>query len=36
VEIDADFGWAHADGPVTLDIPKSELLDMGADPTVWE
>ncbi|MDR0548337.1 MAG: hypothetical protein LBI10_02835 [Deltaproteobacteria bacterium] len=28
-------GWSYADGPASLEIPKAELLKMGANPAIW-
>jgi hypothetical protein len=29
-------GWSYADGPSDLEIPKDELLKMGANPAIWQ
>ncbi|MDR1314425.1 MAG: hypothetical protein LBQ12_12230 [Deltaproteobacteria bacterium] len=34
--LDPYDGWSWAEGPVNLDIPKDDLVAMGASPELWE
>jgi hypothetical protein len=36
ISLDPYDGWSWADGDVTLDIPKADLIKMGADPELWK
>ncbi|MDR1079565.1 MAG: DUF4163 domain-containing protein [Deltaproteobacteria bacterium] len=35
INLDPYDAWSWAEGPVRLDIPKADLVTMGADPALW-
>ncbi|MDR1314427.1 MAG: DUF4163 domain-containing protein [Deltaproteobacteria bacterium] len=35
INLDPDMAWSFAEGELTLDIPKNDLIAMGASPELW-